>query len=346
MTRVVVCYTGGVGSQVIRMLLDDRGYDVVGVLVHAEDKDGRDIGELVGRPAVGVFATRNIDALLELRAECALWHGAVWDTEVVAKFLRAGTNVYTGMAGFAVPLPEDELLLAACREGGTSLASGGNIPGLVSDVLPLFLTGYTRNIRHIRASQRNHVAEYPSALQLHQYLTIGMSLEHARQNDAVDALWLTAQTQSAKLVAAGLGVDYGATVISAKEHAVTAVDLELESSGLAVPAGTVAGIRWAFTTTTADGTAFLDVVNEQTVAIGLGDDWRADLDEPNWTITIDGTPSMTCQLGLAGSGEADAASALNAARAINFIPQLVAAQPGWVSILDVPAPRGRLANSS
>jgi hypothetical protein len=58
------------------------------------------------------------------------------------------------------------------------------------------------------------VAEYQSALQLHQYLTIGMSLESARQNDAVDALWLTAQTQSAKLVAAGLGVDYGATVIS------------------------------------------------------------------------------------------------------------------------------------
>jgi 4-hydroxy-tetrahydrodipicolinate reductase len=68
------------------------------------------------------------------------------------------------------------------------------------------------------------------------------------------------------------------------------------------------------------------------------------IDEPNWTIAIDGTPSLKCQLCLTGSEEADPAAAVNAARAVNFIPELIAGNPGWVSVLDVPAPRGRLAH--
>ena len=47
-TRVVVCYTGGVGSQVIRLLADDPAFQVAGVLVHHEEKEGRDAGDLAG----------------------------------------------------------------------------------------------------------------------------------------------------------------------------------------------------------------------------------------------------------------------------------------------------------
>jgi 2,4-diaminopentanoate dehydrogenase len=343
--RIVVCYTGGVGSQVLRLLLDHPSHEVVGVLVHYPDKDGRDIGELVGRAPVGVVATRDVGELVGLRADCALWHGATWERETVARFLRAGTNVYTGMAGFSVPLAYDEELLTACRDGQASLASGGNIPGLISDVLPLFLSGYSGNIRRIRATQRNHVADYPSAHQLQQFLTMGIPVREAKQANAVDAIWLTAQSDSAKLVAAGLGVSYGSTEISAKEYAVAPADIELAASGLKVAAGTVAGVRWTFTTTTADGAPFLDVVNEQTVALGLATDWRQLREEPNWTVEVDGQPSIICRLGLTeGIDQAgDASTALNAARAVNFIPQLVAAPPGWVSVLTVPAPCGRLA---
>ena len=52
--RVVVCFTGGVGSQVVRLLHDDPGFELVGVLVYHEDKDGRDAGEVVGIGNIGV----------------------------------------------------------------------------------------------------------------------------------------------------------------------------------------------------------------------------------------------------------------------------------------------------
>jgi hypothetical protein len=144
---------------------------------------------------------------------------------------------------------------------------------------------------------------------------MGIPVREAKQANAVDAIWLTAQSDSAKLVAAGLGVSYGSTEICAKEYAVAPADIELAASGLKVAAGTVAGVRWTFTTTTADGAPFLDVVNEQTVALGLATDWRQLREEPNWTVEVDGQPSIVCRLGLTeGIDQAgDSSTALNAA---------------------------------
>ncbi|HEY1698197.1 MAG TPA: hypothetical protein VGG75_00570 [Trebonia sp.] len=137
-TRVVVCYTGGVGSQVIRLLAAEPAFEIAGVLVHHEDKDGRDAGELAEIAPIGVQATRDVDALINLHADCALWHGFTWEPQVVARFLAAGTNVYSGMGGWYLPgEPEHDLLARACAEGDSTLVAGGNIPGLISDVLPL-----------------------------------------------------------------------------------------------------------------------------------------------------------------------------------------------------------------
>ncbi|WP_114203255.1 dihydrodipicolinate reductase [Janibacter anophelis] len=344
--KIIVCYTGGVGSQVIRLLLQHPEHELVGVLVHDEAKHGRDAGELVGMAPCGVTATKDVDELLARGADCALWHGGVWDREIVGALLRAGIDVYTGMAGFEIPLDQDRELLEACAAGSTSLASGGNIPGLISDVLPLFLSGYSGAVRHVRATQRNHVADYPSAFQLREYLSMGQTLEDAAASSAADAIWLDAQAQSAQLVAAGLGVDVGETVISSKEFGVAPTRTVLAASDLEVAEGTVAGVRWTFTTSTKDGRPFLDVVNEQTVVLGLGDGWRRTRDEPSWTVEIDGDPTIRCQLSLGpGAGSvADPATALNAARAVNFISPLVAARPGHVSVLDLPAPSGQLVD--
>ncbi|WP_286958775.1 MULTISPECIES: hypothetical protein [Arsenicicoccus] len=138
----------------------------------------------------------------------------------------------------------------------------------------------------------------------------------------------------------------GETIISGKEYAVTPVGVVLPASGLDVPAGTVAGVRWTFTSTTDAGVPFLHVVNEQTVVLGLGAVWRQSHEEPSWTVEIHGDPAIRCQLAIhPGSSGADPAAGLNAARAVNFIPRLSAAAPGFASVLDVPAPRGFLAGS-
>lgn len=342
--RVVVCYTGGVGSQVLRLLAKDPAHEIVGVLVHGADKEGRDVGDIVGIAPLGVSATRDVQSLVDLRPDCVLWHGLNWDPDEVAQFLSSGANVYNGMSGFFLPgTPDEKQLVAACEEGQSSFAAGGNIPGLISDVLPLFLSGYVGDIRTIRAWQRNHVPTYPSAEQLELGLGFGVPVDQIPTPSPVDAIWTTCIGEAAQLVASGLGVEYGGMEISKKEYGLAPQDTVLEPSGLRIAAGTPAGVRWTFSATTAGGYPFLQVVNEQTSLLGLGDDWRQSVDDPNWRVEIDGTPSLVSTVRVTrDEGGIDPVCALNAARAVNFIGPLVAAPPGWRSVLDLPAPRAHL----
>jgi 2,4-diaminopentanoate dehydrogenase len=344
-TRIVVCYTGGVGSQVIRLLAGDPAFQVAGVLVHHEEKEGRDAGDLAGIDPIGVAATRDVDALVALRADCMLWHGLTWEPEVVARFLAAGTNVYSGMGGWYLPgEPEHELLAAACEEGGSTFAAGGNIPGLISDVLPLFISGYTGRVRFIRAWQSNYVSHYPSALQLQFGLGIGVEpdltapVSSEPEPSEVDKAWLWGIRQSAHMVGAGLGVPVTAVRLTSKEYAATPEDMELSPSGLKVAKGTPAGVRWTYTAYTGD-VPFFEIVNEQTVRLGLGEGWRVSAGEPNWRLEVTGEPDIRATVTLPDEGEGVApVSALNAARAVNFVPRLVAAPAGCLSVLDMAAP--------
>ena len=237
--RVVVCYTGGVGSQVIRLLAGDPAFQVAGVLVHHQEKEGRDAGDLVGIDPIGVAATRDIDALVALRSDCMLWHGLTWEPQVVARFLAAGTNVYSGMGGWYLPgEPEHEMLAEACEKGGSTFAAGGNIPGLISDVLPLFISGYSSRVRFIRAWQSSYVPHYPSALQLQFGLGIGVEPDlTATEPSEVDKAWLWGIRQSAHMVGAGLGVPVTDVRLTNKEYAATPEDMELVPSGLKVARG-------------------------------------------------------------------------------------------------------------
>ncbi|OHV60589.1 dihydrodipicolinate reductase [Pseudofrankia sp. BMG5.36] len=341
--RVVVCYTGGVGSQAIRLLAGEPGLELVGVLVHHEDKDGRDVGELVGIGPVGLVATRDVDALVALRADCVLWHSLTWEPEVIARFLAAGTNVYSSMGGWWPPFipAEREILDRACAEGGSTFLAGGNIPGLVSDVLPLFVSGYAGQVEKIRCWQSDYVPHYPGAQQLQGALGMGLPVPEDQSPTEADQGWIWGIRQSAEIVAAGLGFELTDVRVTRKEYAAALEDAVLHPSGLEVKKGTIAGARWTFTAYTgADGDVpFYEVVNEQTVGLGLAPGWRVSEDEPNWKVEISGIPTITCVFDLAFDPDLEPVSALNAARAVNTIPILVAAEPGTKTVLDVPAPR-------
>ena len=51
--RVIQWATGGVGRAAIEGILDHPELELVGCWVHSADKDGRDVGELVGRTPLG-----------------------------------------------------------------------------------------------------------------------------------------------------------------------------------------------------------------------------------------------------------------------------------------------------
>ena len=263
MIRVAQLYTGGVGSEIVRRLDGHPLLELVAVLVHSEDKAGVDSGELVGAAPNGITTTLDIDEVIATQPDAAIYSGMLWDHEMIGRLLAAGINVYTGMGGYYLPgQPEYDALQAAGIAGGASLAAGGNIPGLISDVFPLFLSGYTANISHIRAWQRNHVETYPSAAQLEQGLGIGLPPGSTGNEEVVDGGWVWAMRQSANMIATALGFECTDLRLTDKQIALAPEDVVLPVSGLKIAQGTVAGREWTFSGFAGDH-EFLTITNEQ-----------------------------------------------------------------------------------
>jgi hypothetical protein len=338
--RVAQLYTGGVGSEIVRRCAGHPHLELVAVMVHADDKAGRDSGELVGAAANGIVTTQSLEDVLATKPDAAIHSGLTFDLDLITTLLRAGVCVYTGIGGYYLPgSPDFELIDAAAREGDASFSAGGNIPGLISDVWPMFVTGYTGRIRQIRARQWNDVSTYPSGVQI-QSLGIGKDVGAEQEYAAMfDAHFTSAIRMSAQMIADGLGVELTDCVLSDKRTVVADHDLMLPSSGLVIGTGQVAGIEWTWTATSGDH-AFLKVTNQQTAALRLGAGWRQTHEEPPWRVEIDGEPSIVTTFGWPeGAPPGESTSLLNVSRAMNTIPQLVSARPGAVSVLDFPAPR-------
>src|SRR5262245_43328446 len=71
--RVIQWGTGQTGRAALRAVIDDPRLGLVGLRVFSEEKEGRDAGELVDRPATGITASRNADFLIDLDADCVVY---------------------------------------------------------------------------------------------------------------------------------------------------------------------------------------------------------------------------------------------------------------------------------
>lgn len=99
--RIIIWSPGDMGGRALKTALQSPLFDVVGVKVFSPHKHGKDIGELVGLPPVGVKATTSKAEILALDADCvihtpttpALLEGA---DEDVIDLLASGKNVVSG----------------------------------------------------------------------------------------------------------------------------------------------------------------------------------------------------------------------------------------------------------
>lgn len=99
--RVIIWSPGDMGGRALRTALLSPDFEVVGVKVFSPHKHGKDIGELVGLPPVGIKATTSKAEILALDADCvihtpttpALLEGSDHD---VIDLLASGKNVVSG----------------------------------------------------------------------------------------------------------------------------------------------------------------------------------------------------------------------------------------------------------
>lgn len=162
--RVIQWTTGKVGRHSLRAILDDPRLELAGVYAHSAAKAGRDAGELCDRPACGIIATDDIDALIATRADCVLYTPFEADPDHVARLLESGldvvsTNLFLNVGGLRGDVRAR--LEAACAKGGSSLYVSGVNPGW-SNAIATALTAVCRRVDHVSLTESADCSVYES----------------------------------------------------------------------------------------------------------------------------------------------------------------------------------------
>ncbi|MQY27493.1 hypothetical protein [Nocardia aurantia] len=161
--RLIIWGPGDMGGRALRTALRSPDFDVVGVKVFSPHKHGRDIGELVGLPPVGITATTSKAEILALEADCvvhtpttpALVQGADAD---VLDLLESGKNVVSAASYHNPAMPTWlsetrsplEVLRTVSRMRVTGNAFGPQLPTALSALRTLMRVVDSRPARFAR----------------------------------------------------------------------------------------------------------------------------------------------------------------------------------------------------
>jgi len=158
--RVLQWSTGRVGTACARAIAAHPDLELAGVGVYADDKIGRDVGELIDVGTLGMPAL-SVKALAEAEADCVV-HTPKGefdpDTTVddICLLLASGKNVCsTALMSLVHPrtmTPEHKSKIeAACAAGGVSFFATGINPGFFADVMTLTMSGLCQKVERVHA---------------------------------------------------------------------------------------------------------------------------------------------------------------------------------------------------
>ncbi|MCV7384679.1 hypothetical protein [Mycolicibacter longobardus] len=338
--------TGYTGSIALRQILKSPRLKLVGQLVHSSDKVDRDSGELVNQPAAGVIATDNLDDLLALDADCVTYFAAVSGREAsdivdqLSAMLASGKNVVTPSyhALFHPPTIDEasrNKLEAACRQGHSSLLATGIAPGFATDILAVHTASMTELPTKVSVDERIPCGAYrvPGFFAM---LGFGRTAEQDAETYRPGFMVPTV-TPSLRLLAQGLGLQLD----EVHEHRDIAVaDRDYHFDAGQIPAGTIASVRMRFDGVVG-GQQRLHYSSIWSMPDEAVEDWQPQIaaDSPTrrlTRITVEGNPPVQLDFALNG-GELPGSTA-TAARVVNAIPAVCAANPGVLSALDLVVP--------
>jgi 4-hydroxy-tetrahydrodipicolinate reductase len=330
--RVVLYGIGAIGSRIAKFLLEKEGVEIVGAIDIAEDKVGKDLGEVLGiNKRLGVVVTDDPKAVFCRNCVDVVVHAtSSYLRDVypqIAPLAKYGVNVVSTCEELSYPyVSEPELArkldALGIRYGVTFLGTGIN-PGFLMDTLVITLTGVCQKIDKIRVERVMNAAtrRLPFQRKIGAGLTVEDFEKKIREKVITGHVGLE---QSIGMIAGALKwrldrirVDLVKPVIAEKSVA---------SEVIQVKQGQVAGLKQS---------AYGIVDGEERITlefqayIGAKEEYDA--------VTIDGVPPIRHKISPCVHGDLATIAVV-----VNSIPKVVKAPPGLVTMKDLPIPSAAL----
>ncbi len=322
-TRVISYGLGPIGSSVARFDLERSNLELVGAVDIAPEEAGKDVGEVIGAGrSIGVTVQDKLSKVLEKTTADVVLHttNSYFDLFMpqILEILSAHLDIVSTSEELSFPWlahPEQAAEIDRCAKssGKRVLATGVN-PGFLMDSLPLALTSICQRVDQIEVRRVQNASKRRGPFQAK--IGSGLTVEEFSQKMATGRMGHVGLPESAGMVFHTLGkklVRFENTV-----EPIVSEEL-IETPYFKVPPGRVRGLKQVAYGYTEEG-KFLTYV----FAAALGSEEDRD------TIIITGQPNLT--ITLEGTNGDVATSAI----AINAIKRIRAAQPGLLTMVDLP----------
>lgn len=336
--RVIQWATGHQGRHVIDMITSPRRphLALVGCWVSAKEKVGVDAGEIAGVGPLGVEATDDGEALLELDADCIVYSGAFSDIDLFARMLASGKNVVTQIGPvYLRDSRRKRQLEEACRAGGTSFHAAGINTGFFSDRLSATLTTLNSDVEHISCVEYAHdsMAGLSDSM-VFDGMGFGWSQDRLdrEQPGFFSSVNDSGMFAAGDFVAAALGF---AIDQRESDHGFAMATRDIPFRDRVVQAGTVAAVSTSYRMSSR-GTERVHIAQAWRIDPDLDTGWGYDA-HPRavYQIRVQGRPSYNVFWEPDGDGMADALYSA-AAAIVNAIPFVCDAAPGIRTAMDLP----------
>ncbi|MGA7051968.1 MAG: dihydrodipicolinate reductase [Mycobacterium sp.] len=337
-TRIVQWTTGQVARHAVKSVLERPGLDLVGAYAFSADKVGRDVGDLIGLDrTVGVLATDDVQALIDLKPDCVLYMPLHLDLEHMTRLLRAGINIVT-TAGFvtgrSIGASARNELHNAALAGGASLFGTGIHPGH-TDYLAAAASGMSSEVNYVRVVESMDLSLWAADANQDEFGWGRPAGDPGHAEDIEKATLI--DIDSLDLIAELFGFELSDTRCEV-DFAVAGADLDIP--GRPVLKGHVAGIdiRWIGNSA---GTDVVEVALRWTLGSNLEPAWEVG---QGFSLELRGNPCVTVRLDILPANiesltieeMAGIGRLMTAMPAVNAIPLVVSGPPGIITYADLP----------
>jgi len=330
--KVALYGVGAVGSLIAKFLLEKEGVNIVGAIDIAEDKVGKDLGEILGlNRKLGVKVSDDVDSVLSnVKADIAVHATSSLFKNTysqIASIVKHDVNVVSTCEELSYPyLTEPKLAMkldALAKKHNVTVLGTGINPGFLMDALVITLTAVCQKIEKIKAVRVMNAAT--RRLPFQKKIGAGLTVEEFKRR--IESRQITGHVglkQSIAMIADALKWNLDKIMVESVEPVIA--KKPVESASTQVRAGEVAGLRQR-----AKGI----LKNKEVIAL----DFQAYIgaEEEYDAVTIEGVPSIKQRIQPCVHGDIGTVAMI-----ANSIPKVVNAPAGLLTMKDLPVPSATL----